>query len=254
MRARSILLRALVGAVLATFATWGVLSWAQEQGGDLHEQAGAEHGAADQAGAHEVGGHEGGGHEAGGHEAGGHGPGAINWTDFSNKKQPPFLALIINFSILVFVYYKYGKEPVAKALVDRRDGIAKEIEEAQRLRKEAEDRAKVYQAKLASLETELDAAKKALVGAGEGERARLMKEAEEKAERMRKDAVFRLEQELKELRADLQREAVERATAMAAQLLRERVTPDDQRRLGDEYLASLDAMARDRTASGGRAS
>jgi F-type H+-transporting ATPase subunit b len=168
-----------------------------------------------------------------------HGPRPINWLDFSDKETPPFLAMAINFAILVGIYWYFGKKPIAEALVQRRNRIAKEIDEAQRMKKEAEKRAEQYQAKLASLGEELDVTKRALVEAGRGEKERIVKEAEEKAERMQRDALFLLEQEVKQMRQDLARETVELAISAAEDLLRKKVTPADHERLADEYLAEL---------------
>lgn len=165
-------------------------------------------------------------------------PAPINWTQFG-VGTPPFLAMLINFGILGAGYYLFGRKPIAEALASRRDTIAKEIEEAARMKGEAEARAKTYQAKLETLEQEVRTAREALVRAGEAERERLVKEAEATAERMRKDAEFMVEQELKQLRLDLWRDAVRAAVAAAGEMLKQRVNAEDQERLAEEYLAEL---------------
>jgi F0F1-type ATP synthase membrane subunit b/b' len=174
--------------------------------------------------------------EAGESEA----PGSINWFDFSNKEQPPYAALFINFGLLAYGYYRFGKKPVADALKKHKESIAKEIEEAQRMKHEAEGRAKQYQSKLEHVETELAETKNLLEEAGKGEHDRIVKDAEEKAARMQKDAVFMLEQESKQLRLDLQKETVLAALGAAEELLKKRVTGADQERLAEEFLASLE--------------
>jgi F0F1-type ATP synthase membrane subunit b/b' len=195
-------------------------------------------------------------HAEHGHEAPDHGtnanakeaeeetPEAINWFDFTNKKQPPYAAMFVNFGILALLYYYFGKKPVAEALVKHRASVAKEIEEAQRMKHEAEARAKTYQAKLKDLESELSQTKLALEEAGKGERDRIIKEAEEKASRMQKDAAFMLEQEAKQAR-------LAKALAAAEELLKRRVTASDQERLAEEFLTSLDKPASGTTRAGG---
>src|SRR5262245_29701042 len=107
------------------------------------------------------------------------------------------------------------------------------------MRLEAEARAKVYQAKLEKLEEEVRTAREGLVRAGEAERDRIVSEAEAKAERMRKDAEFLVAQELKQIRQDLLKDTVEAAVTAAEELLRKRVSPADQERLAEDYLADL---------------
>jgi F-type H+-transporting ATPase subunit b len=177
-------------------------------------------------------------------------PAPMNFTDFSDKSRPPFVAMVVNFVLLIGIYYVFGKKPIAAGLQARRDNVAKQIEEANRIKKEAQDRAKMYQAKLARLEEELQTARQALVEAGQGERERIIREAEEKAARMRRDADLRIEQEIKQMRQDIWREAVEQAVVAAEDLLKKRVTQADQERLAEQYLSDL-AHEKPATAGGG---
>jgi F-type H+-transporting ATPase subunit b len=181
-----------------------------------------------------------------GAEAGEHGeegPAPFNFGEFG-KETPPYVAMLINFGILAAAYYLLGKKPVAAGLQSRRDSISKEIEEAQRMKHEAEERAKVYQGKLEKLEEELHAARASLLNAGEAEGERIVREAEAKAERMRKDAEFLVEQEMKQIRGDLWRETVVAAVAAAEELLKKRVTQADQERLAEDYLSDLGGKTR----------
>ncbi|MDP9000499.1 MAG: ATP synthase F0 subunit B [Myxococcota bacterium] len=168
------------------------------------------------------------------------GPEAVNWFEFG-KESPPFIATIVNFGILVAGYYLLGKKPIAAALQNRRDSIAKEIEDAQKMRREAEARAKIYQAKLDQLEEETRTTREAFLRTGEAERDRIVAEAQAKAERMRKDAEFLVLQEVKQLRQDLWRDTLETAIAAAAELLQKGVSPADQERLAEDYLIDLGA-------------
>jgi F-type H+-transporting ATPase subunit b len=166
------------------------------------------------------------------------GPAAFNFGEFGGETAP-YLAMLINFGILAAGYYLLGKDSIAAGLKARRASIQKELEEAARMKAEAEERAKKYQARLQTLEAEKAMAIEALVRAGEAEKERIVREAEAKAERMKKDAEFLVEQEIKQLRVDVWREAVDTAVAAAEELLKKRVTPADQERLAEEYLADL---------------
>jgi F-type H+-transporting ATPase subunit b len=168
-------------------------------------------------------------------------PGPMNWFDFSNKEQPPYLAAVINFAILAFIYVYFGKKPIMNALRGRREGVSKQIEEAQKIKHEAEARSKQYAAKLEALGMELETTKAALATAGVGEKARIVREAEERAARMQKDAQLLIEQERAQMHADLQREAVAAALEAAETVLRTKLTQADQERVAEEFLATLNA-------------
>lgn len=176
-------------------------------------------------------------------------PAAFNFTEFGGDT-PPYIAMLINFGILIGGYYLLGRDSVAAGLRNRRDAVAKEIEEAQRMKREAEERAKKYQARLEGLEQEMALAREALVRAGEAERDRIVKDAEAKAERMRKEAEFLVEQEMKQIRLDLWRDAVDAAVGAAEELLKKRVTSADQERLAEEYLADLGTPSKSAGAAG----
>lgn len=189
---------------------------------------GTEHGAAAHGGEH--------GAEHGGGE---HELQPINWVDTSNKKQPPYLAMAVNFALLLFLYYRFGKQPVADALKKRREDVAKQIEEASRIKAEAADRAKKYQAQLEHLDTEAEATKKAIRTTGEAERDRVLREAGEKAARMERDADAMLDAEHKQAKRALYEEAVEKAVVKAEEMLKSKLTQADHERLAEEFLAQL---------------
>lgn len=186
-------------------------------------------------------------------EAGHHGPAPMNWTDIWDKKRPAFLAIAINFGVLMTLYYMLGKKPVADALKQRRVTVGKEIDEAQALLDEAKERAKKYQAELNSAEADAATAKASLVSAGKGEVDRLVREAQERADRMRRDADRLVEQERKQMQVDLHRETVDLAVREATQILEKSVSADDHARLAQDLLAELSRRPGARDASVARA-
>lgn len=227
-----IALPVVLGAALACR-----VAWAQHEpaAAPQHEPAAApQHG---EVTPHE-GAHEGHG-AAGGHDE--HGPKPINWVDFSNKEQPPYAALLINFAILAYVYVRFGKRPVADALKERRESVSKAIDEATRLKEEAEERADKYQSRLQNLDEELDEARKALQKTAEGEREKILAEAKERAERLRRDAEFLVEQEARTMRAELTRETMERVVREAEELIVKGMTREDHERLAEEFLRDVEA-------------
>jgi len=219
--------------------------------------AAAPHGAP---GAEHAGGAHSAGHEGGEHAV--HHPEPFNFADTSrfqkekdmaakgekdeHGKVPspvtPYAYLVINAAILFFIYYSAGKKPIAAGLEARKATIAKELDEAAKIKNEAKDRLDEYTKRLDELDHELARIKKELVTAGEADRDRIVKEAEEKAERMRKDAQFLLDQEMKQLRNELLKHTVDVATAAAEAVLKGRVSSQDHDRLAEEYLKQVSAL------------
>lgn len=231
--------------------------------------AGAPHAAAP-AGHEPAGGHEAAGHGAEGGEHAVHHPAPFNFADIprfqAEKEQAargdkdahgnpvvpvtPYAYLLINAAILFAIYYKAGKKPVTDGLQARHDTIAKELLESAKIKAEAEAKAKEYDEKLERLEDELQQIKADIIKAGEADRARIVKEAEEKADRMKKDAQFLLDQELKQLRNDMLAFTADAAIAAAEAVLKSKVSAADHERLAADYLDEVSGKAKPASTGG----
>jgi F-type H+-transporting ATPase subunit b len=155
------------------------------------------------------------------------------------NQPPPFLASVLNFGLLAFVLYRFGKKPLAEALLKRKQGIMAEIDTASQLKEDAEARLEDLQEKIDNIESKLDEVRKEYAAQAEQEKKHLLAEAEERRVRMRKDAEFRIEQELKTARAELLQEAVINAVGAAEALVAKQVAQKDQDKMAADYLATI---------------
>jgi F-type H+-transporting ATPase subunit b len=153
-----------------------------------------------------------------------------------------FQGTLVNFGALVLLFAWVIRKKGNPALAERRKQVEAELEEAQRLRAEAEKRHMEAATRLEKLDQEMVAIRAEMVKAGEAERDRIVAQAEEKAARMRKDTNFLIEQQIKQLREDLTREAASAAVMAAQELLQQSTTDSDQNRLAEAYLDRLDEV------------
>jgi F-type H+-transporting ATPase subunit b len=241
--------RALAVASLfaSLFIAGSAVAGQEDHGHDDHE-----HGAP-AAGTHvEAEGHE-------GHE--GHGDHAptfddINWGyGFLGEKEGatpsllwrpkgmpvPFGALALNAAILYWLLIKFGKKPIGDMLKARKLGIMKGMEDAARMKAEAEASLAKYKKQLDEIDSEVERIRREMKEAGEAESARILSEAKERRERMEKDARTLVEQEMKAARETLLRETVRAAVKSAEATLISKLSDGDRQRLGDEFLASVKA-------------
>ncbi|MBZ0120396.1 MAG: hypothetical protein K8H88_25620 [Sandaracinaceae bacterium] len=187
--------------------------------------------------AHEEGAaHEGHGAGADTH-SGEHASHATDWTEV--------LATVVNFLLLCAILVFLARKPLTEYLRARRLQIEEGLVEAARLKEEAERKHAEYSERLEQMDEELERMRKEMVQAGEAERDRIIAEAEARAARMRREAQFVIDQRVKQLRADLTREAIEAAVGAAEALLRDATTPQDQKQLADSYLAQLERSFRE---------
>jgi F-type H+-transporting ATPase subunit b len=78
---------------------------------------------------------------------------------------------------------------------------------------------------------------------GDRERARLLAGAEEKAKRIQDETRFQLDQQVKEAELRLRAEVASTAVKLADELLKHSVSPDDERRLAQDFAAGAEAPA-----------
>lgn len=174
----------------------------------------------------------------------------FRFEDEKNKcnpknEPPPFLATVINFGLFAFILYRAGKKPLGEALVKRKETIMAEIDTATRLKEEAEARLAEYEEKFENMAHTLDELRREYAEEAQKEKENILRDAEERRARMRRDAEFRIEQELKQARQDLLRDAVKDAVTAAHALLESKMQSNDQDKLADQYLASVgDAVKR----------
>jgi F-type H+-transporting ATPase subunit b len=187
-------------------------------------------------------------------EHGAHGVGEINWyhgviaerdgvePDLLWRKKgtpPPVLAMVFNTAILFYLIGKYGAPKMSAALKKRKLGIMQGIDEAQKMKSDAEQRLEQYEEKLQKIGDEIERVKREMREAGELERTRILAEAKDKRVRLERDAHLLIDQELKAARELLLRETVRSAVGSAQEMLARQISVNDQHRLADEYIKNL---------------
>lgn len=151
----------------------------------------------------------------------------------------PFVAQLFNTLLLVGLFVRFGKQPLARGLADRRQRILRGFEEAAAMKAEATEQLRVYRSKLDNLGAEIERVRKEMRENSEAERRRALTEAEARRARMEQEARVLIERELGALREELTKETALAALASARELLKRSVSTDDHRRLCEEYLQKL---------------
>jgi len=219
-------------------------SAAAEAPGEHGGEAG--HGAAAEAG-HEEAGHGAEAHAEGhgGHKVG-HDLGEINWyrwyysPGYTKEEGAPFIAMVLNFLVLFGLLWYFSRNSVANFLRERRDKLMASIDEASRLKKEAEERHIEFETKLQKMDQEEEKIREDLLAAAVREQERLVADAGARAEKMRAEAKRLADQEIVEARTRLRNEMADRAVDVARGILEKKLGPGEQRKLVEQYIGNLD--------------
>jgi F-type H+-transporting ATPase subunit b len=146
---------------------------------------------------------------------------------------------IINFIILVVGIYIVWIKFIKGMLAERREGIRKAMDEAKVARDDAERKRAEYEGKLKLLDSRVEEIYRELREEGEGEKERIIAEAERGAEKIKEQARVSAEQEIKKANEYIKREVARLAVGMAGEVLKREVKPSDQERLIDESLKTI---------------
>lgn len=146
---------------------------------------------------------------------------------------------IINFIILAVGVYIAWIKGIKPMLEKRGQDIKKAMDEAREAKEAADKKALEYREKLSLLERKIAEIREELTREGEAEKERIMKDAEDAAQRVREQAKLSADHELKKARAEIRAEVGELAVKMAEEILSRELKPEDQQRLVKDYVDNL---------------
>ena len=165
-----------------------------------------------------------------------------------NKPQNPILPetselvwSIISFGLLVVLLWKFAFPPLKTAMEARTETIRATLDDAERVKSEAQSILDEYQRQLADAKNEAN---------------RIIEEARQTAESLRRDLMDRAEAEVAELRqrstdeisaaqaralADLRAQVAQIAVGAAEKIVRRSLDQETNRQLVEDYINSLEA-------------
>lgn len=146
---------------------------------------------------------------------------------------------LFNFGVLLFIMIKFGGGAINKALRSRHDKMKLDLDEAQRMRAEAESRFKEQEARLSNLQKELTELRQSMKDSAEAEKRRLIEISEARALRIAEETTFLLEQQVKQAELSFKAEVANAAARIAEEIVRRSVNTSDQQRLVSTFVADV---------------
>jgi F-type H+-transporting ATPase subunit b len=144
-----------------------------------------------------------------------------------------------NFLIYLFIIVKYALPLVRDFLKNRREEVVATIAQASAKKQAAEALVNEYKAKVAGLDREIQAMQNSLRQDGEREKAKLVSEAQTLAAKIKVDAQFLADQEVKMARQRVRQDMADQAEATARELVQRHLSTADQSRLAEEFIQSI---------------
>lgn len=149
----------------------------------------------------------------------------------------------LGLSVLIGVLVYFTREPLKKFLTERSEGIRRQIENAEAALEAARAEAAELRTRLDRIADEHAELVRAAAELADTERVLALERARRSAERIREESRRAADQEIVRAKRELQEEAAELATSLAAEILRQGVTPDDDRRILGEFVEQIGRRA-----------
>ncbi|MFS8906276.1 F0F1 ATP synthase subunit B [Synechococcus sp. O70.2] len=134
---------------------------------------------------------------------------------------------LINIAIILTLLYLLGRRVVGEALAKRRESILEELRQAEQRKQEALERLAKEQQKLAQAQQEAERIRRQAEASAEARRQELLQQVEQEIERLRakaaRDLAAEQEQILQELRCQIVRQALRKVEQELPQHLNEQI-------------------------------
>lgn len=148
----------------------------------------------------------------------------------------------VNFGILAFVIYRYGKDPLVKFLAGKRASVALSLEELQKEREFLARQQEEQNTLLGQIDVKIDSIKEYYHRLGQDEKEKVMARATMQRDHMLEDARQRADREFEKAKMKFRAEVVEMAMQLAEQRIRQNITVSDDRNLVNDYISQLSAI------------
>ena len=152
---------------------------------------------------------------------------------------PGWILKTANMLLFIGVLVYFAGGPVKRAFAERSAAIRNAAQEARERREKADRMAGDIQARLTAIEAEVRAIHERAQAEGERQKRELIAAAEAESQKILANARNEVDNRLKHARTELTEFAGRLASERAEQILREKITEDDQKKLFSESLREV---------------
>ena len=144
----------------------------------------------------------------------------------------------LNFAILAFIIYKFGKAPLMNFLHGQKDRLAVEIGEMEKEKSRINEKIKEIQSVLDKGEAHYAELKERIINQGLKNKEDIIKDAKNHTKILMEASKQKVGHQIIQAKKNFKAELIDAAIALASEKLPKEITDDDNRKFVDNYLAS----------------
>ncbi|MGL1931120.1 MAG: F0F1 ATP synthase subunit B [Desulfotalea sp.] len=157
----------------------------------------------------------------------------------SKEKLMDLFWRVVNFIALMIILVKYCAKPIGTALSGRQEQVKNEIEDLEARRTTAEQEYREFEAKLATVEKDIDSIVDKAIAQAEIEKAKILEKAEQAAADIKRAAEQAIANEVMDAKRSLKNDVADQAAVIAEGLIKKNLNDDDQVKIIEDYLAKV---------------
>lgn len=144
----------------------------------------------------------------------------------------------VNFGILFFVIIKYGRKPLLNFLNVQKESIQEELDEIQQEKDEMAAKGLAAVKALEESKERFEQIEARIIGQGQRSKDELITEAEQQSQLMIESARHKIDYQIHRAKEKMRSELLNMAVDQALTQLPDEITPEDNQRLLNKYLAA----------------
>ena len=148
-----------------------------------------------------------------------------------------------NLVFLIAVLFYFARKAIPGLMAVRHATVKNEIDQANKLLEEAESKFAQWQEKIERLDQEVGQIRADSLHLAEAEKERILAQARQTAERIRKEGKISIARELENARSALRAEAADLAIEFAREILAQQVNDADRAKLLDGFIQGLESAS-----------
>jgi F-type H+-transporting ATPase subunit b len=164
-------------------------------------------------------------------------------ADNSGNWRPVFDLVMrwLNFGIIVFILVKYARTPIKDFLLSRREEVAREIENIEEKKEEANKKIQDADRMLAESEVRLARIKERIIQEGQTKKQQIIEDAQQESKILLESTMRKIESQLLDAKRTFKSELVDTAISLAMKRLPDEITTEDNQKFTNQFLTSASA-------------
>jgi F-type H+-transporting ATPase subunit b len=143
---------------------------------------------------------------------------------------------LLNFVVLVLIFYKLSAKAVKKFFVSDREHVIVSLQEAEQEKEDALRKLNECSARLEKAAAEIDDLRDMITARGQEEKEKIIEDAKRTAEKMKEDARSRMEQELSKAVNQLRAAAAGLSVETAEDIIKKNIRDTDHENMVQKFL------------------